>query len=121
MKHPFFTLYYTGIGIIISAGLILSLLVLNISNITQAFSGDNPSPKPYSGSTDVKVLQDLPVEKENEVVITKSKQQTQQAQKETLTNTVQKSNEKITTALDTAGNEKILQSSDSSKLPPLKP
>lgn len=75
MKHPFFTLYYTGIGIIISASLILSLLVLNISNITQAFSGDKPSPKPYSGSTDVKVLRDLPVEKKTEIGISKPKQQ----------------------------------------------
>jgi len=121
MKHPFFTLYYTGIGIIISAGLILSLLVLNVSNITQAFSGDKPSPKPYSGSTDVEVLRNLPVEKETEVVITKSKQQTQQAQKETSTSIVQKSDEKITAALDTTGNGKTLQSSDSSKLLPLKP
>jgi len=62
MKHPFFTLYYTGIGILVCIGLILSLLVLNIPNISRAFSKETPSPEPYSGSMNVKVLQNIPTQ-----------------------------------------------------------
>ncbi len=113
MKHPFFTLYYTGIGIIISAGLILSLLVLNISNITQAFSGDKPSPKPYSGSTDVEVLRNLPVEKQTEVVIRKPKQQTQEVQTKNSTQTAPVSNIQTTPSNDTVNKNKTEEPKDS--------
>jgi hypothetical protein len=63
MKHPFLTLYYTGIGILLSIGVILTLVVINIPNISRAFTKETPAPKPYPESADVKVLQNIPTEK----------------------------------------------------------
>jgi hypothetical protein len=62
MKHPFSTLYYTGIGILLSIGAISTLIVINVPNITQAFTKETPAPKPYPESTDVKVLQNIPIQ-----------------------------------------------------------
>jgi hypothetical protein len=74
MKHPFLTLYYTGIGILLSVGVILTLVVINVPNITRAFTKETPAPKSYPESADVKVLRDLPVEKETEIRISKPNQ-----------------------------------------------
>ena len=101
MKHPFLTLYYTGIGILSSVGVILTLVLINIPNITQAFIKETSAPKPYPESTDVKVLRDLPVENKTEIVIIKPKKLIQQTQNESSTSTVQNLNEKSPALSDT--------------------
>jgi hypothetical protein len=60
MKHPFLTLYYTGIGILLSVGVILTLVVINVPNITRAFTKETSAPKTYPESGDVEVLQNIP-------------------------------------------------------------
>jgi hypothetical protein len=115
MKHPFLTLYYTGIGIFLSIGVILTLVVINVSNITQAFTKETPVPKPYPESTDVKVLRNLPVEKETEFVITKPKQLKNES----------KPNEEVVskpTPQEKPSNDSLLNpKNDSVPKPPLKP
>lgn len=44
MKHPFYTLYYTGLAVLISIFLISGLLISNISNILELLP-KNKTPK----------------------------------------------------------------------------
>ena len=69
MKHPFLTLYYTGIGILLSVGVILTLVVINVPNITRAFSKEKPISKPYPESTDVTVLQNIPTQEPKKPIV----------------------------------------------------
>ena len=69
MKHPFLTLYYTGIGILLSVGVILTLVVINIPNISRAFTKETPAPKPYPESGDVKVLQNIPIQEPKKQIV----------------------------------------------------
>lgn len=72
MKHPFYTLYYTGLAVLISIFLISGLLISNISNILELLPKDktpkvnstvvlNPmvlktsTPKPFVGLNNPKV------------------------------------------------------------------
>ena len=69
MKHPFLTLYYTGIGILLSVGVILTLVVINIPNISRAFTKETPAPKAYPESGDVKVLQNIPTQEPQKSIV----------------------------------------------------
>jgi len=59
MKHPFFTLYYTGLGISISTILIVGLFATNFSNFISTFSQDIPASKTYDKETDTKIFNNL--------------------------------------------------------------
>lgn len=41
MKHPFYTLYYTGLALLISISLVGGLLISNLSNIVDLIPKDN--------------------------------------------------------------------------------
>ena len=69
MKHPFLTLYYTGISILLSVGVILTLVVINVPNITRAFTKETPAPKSYPESADVKVLQNIPTQEPQKLIV----------------------------------------------------
>jgi hypothetical protein len=71
MKHPFLTLYYTGIGIFLSGGVILTLVVINVPNITRAFTKETPTPTPksYPESADVKVLKNIPTQEPQKSIV----------------------------------------------------
>jgi Na+-transporting methylmalonyl-CoA/oxaloacetate decarboxylase gamma subunit len=92
MKHPFFTLYYTGIGIFISIFLVLGLLTYNISNISQILFHKTPEPTPSEVIGDAKILRELPLEKK--VVTPKTNP------KPTIVNEIQNSQIVITKTLE---------------------
>ena len=63
MKHPFFTLYYTGLGILVSIILMFGLFAANFSNLASIFTKDRPEPAPYNKEVNTKILKDFSVDK----------------------------------------------------------
>jgi hypothetical protein len=62
MKHPFFTLYYTGLGILVSIILMVGLFAANFSNLASIFTKDRPEPAPYNKETNTKIFKDFSVD-----------------------------------------------------------
>jgi hypothetical protein len=62
MKHPFFTLYYTGLGILVSIILMVGLFAANFSNLASIFTKDRPEPAPYNKQTNTKIFKDFSVD-----------------------------------------------------------
>jgi hypothetical protein len=61
MKHPFYTLYYSGLAILFTVILVIGLFGANMSNLLSIFSKDNPEPAPYNKEIDTKIFKDFPV------------------------------------------------------------
>jgi hypothetical protein len=59
MKNPFHFLYYTGLLILLSFGLIIGLFVINLQNLSVIFVGGESNPIPYIKDTNEFVLDNI--------------------------------------------------------------
>ena len=105
MKHPFFTLYYTGLGILVSVILMFGLFAVNFSNLASIFTKDRPEPAPYNKEVNTKILKDFSVDEvKPDRLLVKPKVQT--VTKEVSTPTQQPvASQLVQTSIDTSKKE----------------